>query len=126
MFSRKNTIIIVLIAIFVLGSVILHAETIDVEVWNVYSRNWGHESVTFRAVGQATGWVITRASGNVYNLTPPMVGWNGIGVSPQFYDYTATQNTRSVTGVFHYQDGLVKCTLPGQSEPIPNDPPAGN
>ena len=126
MFSRKNTIIIALIAIFVLGSVVLHAETIDVEIWNVYSRNWGHESVTFNAVGQGTGSTASRETGYLYNLTPPMVAFDGIGLVPDTYNYTAAQDTRSVTGEFHYQDGFLKCTLPGQWEPIPDNPPAGN
>jgi len=122
MFNNKNTIIIMLLVILVFSSISLNA-LLRVEVWNVYSRSWGHDSVTFEAISQQNGYSVNRSSGSVYNLTPAMVYWNGIALGAGNHDYTVEQDTRGVTGVVNGYDTLLKVTLPGQWEPIPDDPP---
>ena len=122
MFNKKNTIIIALIAIFVLGSITLNA-LLRVEVWNVYSRSWGHDHVTWEATSQFSGYEVSRVWYYPNNLTPAMVAWNGIALGPGDHDYEAAQDTRSVTGEVHQSETLLKITLPGQWEPIPNNPP---
>ena len=126
---RRNTIIIALIAIFVLGSVILHADIIDIQVRNVYSHNWSHaplEVITYE-LGSSTPYR-THTTGNLYNLPSSTYTFENKYYDQGSYTYTATQGNRTVSGSFylHGQWGVILKSLPGPYEPIPNDPPAGD
>lgn len=123
---RKYTIIIALIAIFVFGSVILHAESINIKVSNIYRYNWGPAPVHFDAEGWGTGHTVNLVKGNIANEPYPYVIWYGVLITNDYYEYTASQDDRSVNGDFYYSQNWETCTLPGAWEPIPDDPPAGN
>ena len=122
---RKSTIIIVLIAIFVLGSIILHA--VDIRVNNIYRYNWGTESVTFDGEERGAGThEIHKASGSTSGFPDPFVCWYNETVYGSSYDCIAAQDDRSVSGVRWTMYSWWKFTLPGQWEPIPDDPPEGD
>ena len=128
MFSRKNTVIIALIAIFVFSTIILHAATVNIKVSNVYSRNWGHSPVTFNGSRIGGGHTISKNSGSVYNLPNPWVYWPNVLVynNQSSYACVAAQGTRSVSDTRHTSNYNWFYTLPGPWEPIPDDPPAGD
>ena len=124
MFSRKNTVIIALIAIFALGSVVLQA-SITIEVSNVYSNAWSHEAVEVHLEGGYWWWSDNFDSGPLYNVPPTYVFYGVfLPVQNALYEYTINQGSRTVSGTFYYhgQWGF-SVTLPGHYEPRPNDPP---
>ena len=126
MFSRKNTVIIAIIAIFVLGSVILHADIIDIQVRNVYSHVWSHaplEVITYE-LGSSTPYR-THTTGNLNNLPSSTYTFEDLYYDQGGYDYTVTQGNRTVSGQFWLwgQWGVILKSLPGPYEPIPRDPP---
>lgn len=120
---RKNTIIIAIIAIFVLGSVILHAGVYDLEINNVYSHNWSHAPVYVTLVSiHGTTYL---DSGTLTNLPSSTYTFENEHLDECYYTFTAHQEDRTISGSFslHGQWGVVLGTLPGPYEPIPKDPP---
>ena len=122
MFSRKNTIIIALIAMFVLGTIVLHAESINLRVNNIYRYNYGPAPVHFDADGWSTGDEVRLVKTNIANEPNSYVTWYGVPIVQDVYYYTASQAERSVGGVFYYSQNWEICTLPGPVEPIPSTP----
>lgn len=122
---RRNIIIIGFIAIFILGTIILQAATVNIKVSNVYSRNWGSSPVTFNGSRIGGGHSISKNSGSVYNLSNPWVYWPNVGVynNHSTYSCTAAQSTRSVSDTRHTSNYYWNYILPGAWEPIPDDPP---
>ena len=124
MFSRKNTIIITLMVILVLGTIVLHAEHIDIQVRNIYRYSYGHAPVHFYAEGWSTGDEVNLVKGDIANEPHSYVTWYGVQIVQDYYEYTASQAERSVDGDFYYSQNIEKCTLPRPVEPIPGPPPA--
>lgn len=120
---RKSIIIIAIIAIFVLGSVILHAGVYDLVINNVYSHNWSNSPVYVTLVSSYGTRNIS--SGDLHNLPSSTYTFENEHLNEGYYLFTASQDSRSISGSFylHGQWGVVLGTLPGPYEPIPNNPP---
>lgn len=104
----------------------MNAESINIQVSNIYRYNWGHAPVHFDADGWSTSDEVRLEKGNIANEPNAYVIWYGVLIVQDYYEYTAYQSDRSVDGDFYYSQSWEKCTLPGQWEPIPDDPPAGD
>ena len=126
MLNRKHTIIIALIAIFVLGTIILHADTVDIKVSNIYRYAWGDDPVSFFGHGSTGAHDIDLETGSTANYPNPWVYWDDVYCGESMYICTATQDNRWVGRSCFTLHPVWKFTLPGQWEPIPDDPPAGN
>jgi len=122
MFNKKNTIIIALIAIFTLGSILLNADVVDIQVSNVYSRNYGHEPVEFVAEGYGNH-DFSKITGELHDLDDPWIYWENQPIFNSAYECEAKQDNRSVSGVRYSSQWLWYFRLPGRWEPIPDDPP---
>jgi hypothetical protein len=123
MFSRKNTIIVAFMAIFVLCIAILHADLMDVEVSNVYSYGWSNQAVIVEIRDWANQtWTILN-SGPMFEQ-PITYTFHDVYIIPGGYHYYAHQGDREVSGPFSYHGQWgISIRLPGPYEPRPDDPP---
>ena len=122
---RKNTVIIAIIAIIVLGSVILHADIIEIQVRNVYSHGWSNEPVEVIAYQSGSSNPYrTYTTGNLYNLPISTITFGSSYYPQGYYTFTATQGNRFVSAsICLIGQGVVILTLPGPYEPIPKNIP---
>ncbi len=111
MFSRKNIIMIALIAIFVMGAVVLQATYIVVR--NVYSI-YSHDALDLVVTDYEGNPVFHFNTGPLYNV-PSTYEFN-CPVDPGQYNYIVTQGNREASGTFHSSQYEEIVILPGGYE----------